>query len=216
MGGKDMNGDHDDWVWPSSRHSLTQPARNDRTFADIGWQRSHGEYGRITGNRRSAEILFRSLIESPTNSDLDTVIYPYAANWRHHIELQLKEVLSALQALLGGPQVATSTHNIAKLWSEVKARLQAEWPDDTSELAHVTRIIGQFSSMDPDGQGFRYNRDQKGNFTLSRVDRIDLPTFHEGLRSVSNFLSAVDTKLDNDLEFKREMAAEYVEEYRLD
>lgn len=212
MDDRKLDGDQG-WIWPSRADDLTQPSRSYFTFADIGKQRVNGAYGRISGFRRAAEILYESMIALESISDLDTVVFPYATCWRHHIELQLKEVSTSLCDLLERPHATSNTHDLAKLSHEVKNMLQEHWPDDTADLVHVTRIISQLSAMDPNGQGFRYDRDLKGNLTLGALDQIDLPTFHCGLCGVSNFFSAVDSHADHDLDLKREMGAYCANEY---
>lgn len=208
------SGDDQSWIWPSQADDLMRPASSYLSFADIGWQRTNGSYGRISGFRRAAEILYEAMIASAAISDLDTIVFPYAACWRHHIELQLKVVSTILRTLLERTAVASNTHDLAKLWQQVKDMLHQQWPDDTADLVHVTRVIGQLSAIDPNGQGFRYDRDVKGNLTLGNLDQVNLPTFHNALRGVSNFLSAVDAHADYDLDLKRDIATYYADEFR--
>lgn len=202
---------NDGGAWPNSSHTLRAQPSGYYEFADIGWQRDNGSYGRIAGFRRAAEILYDSIIQSRSIADLDTVIFPYATCWRHHLELQLKDVIVSLRALRDIPGLPANTHNLAALWEELRQMIRAEWPDDAADLRNVTRVIGQFTSMDPTGEGFRYDRDRKGKVTLGMVDRVDLPTFHESMIGLSNYLSGVDMHADNDLEVKRDMETYYAE-----
>src|SRR5258707_11691703 len=50
--------------------------------------------------------------------------------WRHHIELQLKDLLRLLQELLGEAVTSKRGHNVLGLWQEVEPRLIAAYPEE--------------------------------------------------------------------------------------
>lgn len=86
-------------VWPTKHHVHRAPADSYWGFSDLGRQRRLGLQSRILGFRRAAEVLQAAMLADQSTRDLDTVIFPYAACWRHHVELQLNSLLAQLQAL---------------------------------------------------------------------------------------------------------------------
>ncbi|MFD0600243.1 hypothetical protein ACFQZ4_54545 [Catellatospora coxensis] len=69
-------------------------------------------------------------------------------------------------------------------------------------------MIGQLTTLDPDGQNFRYHvRD--GTPVLSAKESIDLPKFHEALQGVCAFFDGAAIGAYEDLETQREIAREY-------
>ncbi len=102
-----------------------------RTLLDIGWQRRMGLYGRIQGYRRAAEILHHAMLADQSVRDSDTVVFPYAACWRHHIKLQLKSVLVQLWAMCDLPAKSAHHHKIDQLWAETQKIIAREFPEET-------------------------------------------------------------------------------------
>lgn len=202
-----------DLVWPAKHHDLRTPPSHYTHFSDLGWQRRMGLYGRIQGFRRAAEILHSAMLADQSVRDLDTVIFPYAACWRHHVELQLKSVLAQLRALSDLPVQAQHHHKIDQLWGMAKKLMLKEFPDERSNLAHVGQVIVQLAEFDPDGQEFRYATRRDGAETLPGVDRINLVAFHEAMLGVANYLDATDTGVSETLSTKQEIDAYYAAEF---
>jgi hypothetical protein len=163
--------------------------------------------------RRAAEILYNALLADPSIRDLDTVIFPYAQCWRHHVELQLKSLLAQLRALSDLPTEARHHHRIDQLWQETRKLILEHFPDDNTDLAVVGKVIKQLSRLDPVGEAFRYATSRDGRMTLPDVDRINLVAFHEALVGVANYLDAVDTGTGEYLSTKREIDAYYAAEF---
>ena len=203
-----------DSVWPARHHDLHTAADDYWSFSDLGWQRRHGLQGRILGFRRAAEMLYDAMLASQSIRDLDTVIFPYAMCWRHHVELQLKSVLAQLRVLGDLPAQDRHHHGVAQLWQECRKLLIKHFPNESrTDLKSVDRVMRQLADMDPDGQAFRYASRRDGNETLLNVDRINLVTFNEAMLGVANYLDAVDTGVGEYLSIKREMDAYYAAEF---
>lgn len=199
-------------VWPSKHHNLHTPADSYWSFSDIDWQRRLGLQGRILGFRRAAEIVHTAMLADQSMRDLDTVIFPYAACWRHHVELQLKSLLAQLRALSDLPGGERHHHKIDQLWQEVRSFIE-HFPDEKADLASVGRVISQLAQLDPDGQAFRYAAQRDGRETLPDVDQINLVAFHEAMVGVANYLDAADTGVSEFLSTKREMDSYYAAEF---
>ena len=137
------------------------------------------------GFRRAAEILQAAMLAQHSVRDLDTVIFPYAACWRHHVELQLKSLLAQLRALSDLPVEGRHHHQIDQLWQEARKLMAEHFPGQKADLAAAGKVIIQLARMDPDGQEFRYAAKRDGSRTLPGIDRINLVAFHEAMIGVA-------------------------------
>lgn len=200
-------------VWPSKTHSLFTEAVDDRTFSDLTWQRLDGLTGRIMGFRRAAEMLYEQLVGKYDIRDLDTVVYPYAACWRHYLELQLKSVLVQVRFLTKQPVSSDRHHRVDLLWNETSPLLIEVLPSDTGDIRQVGRLVGELAKMDPDGQGFRYAEFAKGGRTLGSVDRINLVAFHVTMTAIANFLDGAATMLGEYVSTQHDIDSYYAEEF---
>lgn len=203
-------------VWPSQHHDLLKPADSDWSFSDLGWQRRLGLHGRIVGFRRAAEILHVAMLTEQSTRDLDTVFFPYAACWRHHVELQLKSLLAQLRALSDLPAAARHHHLIDQLWGEARKLIIEHFPSEGPDHASVGKTIDQLSQLDPTGEAFRYAASRDGHDTLPDVDQINLVAFQEGMVGVANYLEAVDFGVGENLSTKRELDSYYAAEFGSD
>ncbi|WP_157514384.1 hypothetical protein [Nocardia concava] len=148
-------------------------------------------------------------------ADRDFLVFPFVNNWRHAIQLQLKDTLTLGYRLhrLTPNEKLKRTHNLSQLWEQTKAMVAstAAGAVSSAELTVLTRIIGQLTTMDHDGQELRYHLRTNGTPTLPNHEYINLPTFHEVLQSVSAFVEAAATCLHESIEFEREIAEEFSE-----
>ncbi|GGM48811.1 hypothetical protein GCM10011608_37100 [Micromonospora sonchi] len=203
-----MDDDGDlEMVWPTGAHGLRGIGQVWQYMACIGWQNGN-PYGPIQGYRLAAEIIASQIAER--HHEIDLLIFPFGMCWRHHIELRLKDLLPALQELLGRPVAVETGHNIARLWDKIKPLIiEAHGESESANVRNVSRIIGQLTQLDKDGQEFRYNRRRDGRPTLEGIEYIDVSKFHEAMAGVANFLEGVDTAIDVALNHKRDMAEHY-------
>ncbi|HEU5156129.1 MAG TPA: hypothetical protein VFU43_03975 [Streptosporangiaceae bacterium] len=200
-----------EYIWPARHHDLQSAADEYWSFSDLGWQRHHhGLFGRIFGFRRAAEMLYEAMLASHSIADLDTVFYPYAMCWRHHVELQLKTIHAQLRAIGGLPTQSHHHHKIQQLWRECRKLLIEHFPNESkADLNATDRVLRQLADMDPDGQEFRYASRRDGSATLPKVDRINLVSFHEAMLAIANYLDAVHSSVGEYLAAKQEMDAYY-------
>lgn len=145
-------------------------------------------------------------------SQRNFLIYPYAHTWRHCIELQLKATLPIVAELHAEelPEDLKETHNLAKLWSKARPLIEKTFPTTRrADFTTVTKVIGQLTALDPDGQNFRYHVRKDGTPVLSAKESIDLPKFHEALQGVCAFFDGAAMGAHEDLETQREITREY-------
>src|SRR5689334_16692383 len=82
--------------WPSANSDLRPLGKDWQHHALLAWQRG-SSHGPISGYREGAEALAERMVDS--RHEIDSLVYPYAYCWRHHIELLLKDLLADLQRL---------------------------------------------------------------------------------------------------------------------
>lgn len=145
-------------AWPRKDLNLRARSSDSHVYTFLAWQQGKDLQGRIMGYRRAAEILATAMLADSRNiRDLDTVIFPFVACWRHYVELQLKSLITQCQELLGLPITRRGGHNIEQLWSELRSLLVQAYPgEEKRDLSIVGRLLKQFAQMDPDNQDFRY------------------------------------------------------------
>ncbi len=193
-------------AWPRKDLNLRARSSDNRIYAFLAWQQGRGLQGRIMGYRRAAEILATAMLADSRNiRDLDTVILPFAACWRHYIELRLKSLISQCQQLLDLPIEPRGGHKIDQLWSELRPLLVRAYPGEGKrDLSIVGCLLKQFAQMDPDSQDFRYAKRTDGTPTLADIDHLDICDFHEAMLAVANYFEAINSAIDHDKDLKNE------------
>lgn len=159
------------------------------------------------GYRRAADILIRHIDE--TARDQDFLVYPVVFLYRHHIELQIKQVTGVARQLLrdyaplGSEKV---THNLNSLW-EVARKLLLE-ADDTlgpSDFSRVSAVVRALNEADLRATGFRYARTIEGGRSLEGIHYINTRLFGEQMAAASDDLDAIDNGLRYFLDLDNEM-----------
>lgn len=198
--------------WPGPEHDLTAVGKNPQTIFFFDWQRNRrfALHGRLMGYRKAAKLLAEQVIERGHVDELDTVFFAYAFIWRHYMELQLKSLVVTYRVLLDKKKKDELRHGLWPLWQQLY-ELMREAEDDVSDPAvkATGRLLKQFHDLDPTSQEFRYDVRTDGSPTLEAVTNLDYGSFHCGLDAVANFLEGVDSSVDEKLDFKRELRAEY-------
>lgn len=148
------------------------------------------------------------------SSQQDILVYPIVFNFRHHIELQLKEAIRHGYNFLNRSQRAPSIHAIDKLWNELKGisaevrKVTGESPGP-SEIKNAERVIGELVRLDPDGASFRYAKTKKGESSINQeLNILNLESFSEAVEKLSFFLEGVESYLGFLSEYKDEAEAE--------
>ncbi|MFE6925945.1 hypothetical protein ACFVAV_33380 [Nocardia sp. NPDC057663] len=201
-----------DSPWPKGNHTLDARGADWRSAAYFYSGAAPGEYVRIHGFRQAAELLFTQMLASSVDRNL--LVYPFVYNWRHTVELQIKELIGLLARTgqLTIDEGLLRTHNLAKLWSKVQPvaeELIGTGVVRKVEVVATTRIIGQLTKIDPDGQELRYHLRTDGTPSLANQNHIDPPKFQEAMQGCSAFLDGFIEHAFQELEFKREMAEEF-------
>ena len=185
--------------WPAPGINILDGDNDEKYLALLEWQNSPDmrAYGYISGFRMAAQLMFDHVKE--TGMGQDSLVFPFGLCWRHHMELQLKNLLITLQRYHREPRKAPSTHDLEKLWKAVHPRLEKARPeDDPADLDSVEAMLMQLHAADGSAQEFRYATKNDKTPSLGGVPSIDLAAFHDAMIRLSNFFDGADTAVDED------------------
>lgn len=128
---------------------------------DLSWERYTDSYKNV------ADRLVEWYVEEYR---VDSLVYPIMFLYRHHLELQLKSLLRNLYSFHGHQWNLQKTHDLVKLWHEVRPLMEEICLQDTEDNDHIEARIKEFSQIDPDSESFRYP-DRKSNPRFEHVPK---------------------------------------------
>jgi hypothetical protein len=192
--------------------SAPWPKAGDKLFqsGDDWWHNACVNYGchpwelYATGYKDAADVLAERVFETRRHADF--LIYPIAFLYRHYLELRLKEIIVAGQALLDHPSDFEHVHQLEVLWDSCRKILEEVWPGSPAgDLNAVEDCIRQFSKVDPRSMGFRYPATKDGKATLPNLQRINIRNLHEVMARLSSLLEGASMGISVYLDDKRSM-----------
>jgi hypothetical protein len=146
----------------------------------------------LTGFQRAADIIVSAI--PILDGTPDSLFFPVAYLYRHHLELMLKELVSLgiQMGSLKGCESVLESHNLQMLWKNAKQLIMGRWPKSPGEdMRAADHVVMEFHKLDPSGQAFRYARDKKGAPSLVDAPRVvDLGNLKAVVDGVSSFLDA--------------------------
>jgi hypothetical protein len=196
----------DDFSWPSDSDTLLPTGAVDPTSsADLDWLR-YWARGTATfhalGFREAAELL-APRVGSGAGQE-ETLVFPFALCWRHHLELAVKMLISQAAEYVNESlsKAARSdiahSHDLANLWGHCRPLLERIDDRDSGSLSQIHRLFRELSQLDPHpGTAFRYPTGSDGLPTLAGVDRLDVRAFHEACLGLSNALGGWSGIIDD-------------------
>jgi len=190
----------------SPESGLLASDRDWHNNACLNYMHDH-ETAYTEGYRRAADILIRHIDE--TGRDQDFLVYPVVFLYRHHIELQIKQVIGLARQLLRDDGSGCSnkvTHNLNSLWETArKAILQADDTLSSSDFTRVSAVVKALNEADLRATGFRYARTREGGRSLKGVYYINTRRFGDQMAAASDELDAIDDGLRYLLDAENEM-----------
>ncbi|MDM4014624.1 hypothetical protein [Roseiconus lacunae] len=184
---------------------------DDHTNACVGFMHDMS-CGYIEGYRLAAGLLATHV--ETQNDDHDFLVYPICYLYRHHLELQIKQIIRTGRRLLDKDGDSPAHHKLADLWPLAKGLIREAVPNqpDPPEFRALDLFIDQFATVDYDAQAFRFPTKSKssgGGRSLDGVTHISLTGLRDAVEPLASFLSGCDAWLSEMLEFKYEMQREY-------
>jgi len=194
---------------------LGDGAENFRDLAYVGYY--DGDAGQSQGFAEAAEAIF-SAWQSRARSN-DRLLPPIAYNYRHALELALKQAIRQAAACgqLNGdddPGLTPQTleahfrqkqrHRLGPLAHQLARLLASLNLDDLPP--NTTNLLQSLHQLDPTGEAFRYEGHLK-----TTASHVDVPWLVERFRAAFGIIhGGVLTALDEYAAFLHEMHAEYV------
>jgi len=168
------------------------------------------------GYREGATLLVNHVLE--TYCDQDTLVFPIADLYRHHVELLLKRLilLSAVvlrRELSGDETKHLKKHRLDLLWSDVKQALPVSYKRANlvvpakAEVEGVDSYIRQLTERDATSETFRYPTSNGGEATLDGLTHINIRSLALKMERLCDWLTGIEDTLQQFLDFEAEMRA---------
>lgn len=156
--------------------------------AVIGWEGQDMHYAYSEG---FFNIAHNAIVPAHTQSDI--LIYPIIFNYRHYLELVLKEYISKFENVFRYKSKFNQiTHNLDELLKQLMKILEAQ------KLGFLIsskqkKVIRDFHNIDRKNDAFRYIYDKRGNLNHNyKHERIDLLNVHFTMNEVYNDFKALE------------------------
>lgn len=207
-----------DWMELLEPPALPSPEDNLFSSQEDWWNNAclnwcHDGWGLYaSGYKEAADLLVQRVEEH--NVSQDSLVYPVLFLYRQYLELEIKDILRQSRRLQDIAGDLPKHHHIGNLWGECHKRLSEISPGDSvTELKEITRLIGEFSAVDPISTAFRYPQDKDGNPSLPGIRHINLRNVREVIGKISIILMGANAQVGEYLSIKRDMESEFRHEW---
>lgn len=205
----------DDFPWPEPGCTFFEFART-RPDAYSWVQPSLGEYAFMY--RDSAERLMELACDAPGLLNVHAI--PAVYLFRHYLELSLKDMLIDAGRINDAPGSFPEGHGLRSLWTELRNLMARAGLEDTNEektlLDVVEGMIHELDTTDPGSMSFRYPRGRQATgqqrLLSDKFEYFDMRAFRDQAQRLANFIDGCSTQLDEYLQIKRDLDAEYASE----
>lgn len=195
---------------------LALPSAEDRLFtsqedwwnnACLNWCHD-GWWLYASGYKDAADLLVQRVEERSAGQD--SLVYPVLFLYRQYLELQIKDLIRQAHRLQDIAGDFPKHHRIDNLWEACHKLISEISPGDSvAELKEITRLIGEFSEVDPTSTAFRYPQDKDGNPSLPGISHINLRNVREVIGKISIILIGASAQIGEYLSIKRDMEREF-------
>jgi hypothetical protein len=180
----------------------------------------------IDGYKRAANILVETMSGEWTRATpmpfegtypvADSLALPIMFLYRHYLEIRLKDLIERGSDYLSRPQGwPKAGHDIGELWALCRPILEEIFPETpTSDNDRIAECICSFMAVDASGEGFRYDRDNKGNPSLGGISRVGLRTVYETMQFVGLYLDGAGAGIEAYEETRNEMNQYFADDMR--
>jgi len=198
-------------LWPIANDNLL--AQDNDWWQNACLTHQDGQWlGHVDGYRKAAQLIAMRVAD--ISHDQDYLVWPFLLCWRHHVELQLKNMIFLLIAISRQPGRMRPTHDIAKLWVRFEDLMSQAGFSEYPEMDHVRHTLSQLHKIDPNAQLARYPFLNSGEPARpANLTHIHFRLFHQAMERVANYLDATDTALRQELEARNDYETEMMEQY---
>ncbi|MGY0393339.1 hypothetical protein ACW5R3_12375 [Bizionia sp. KMM 8389] len=133
------------------------------------------------------------------------IIFPIVFNYRHYVELKLKELIYKAHKYLDNDNSFPNEHSLLKLWEIYRNKIlpKIESNIDTIYLKQIERIISEFHNKDPKSMKYRYpiNHNDHESFSLDKP-YFELENFIKVVNKLIHFFNEQSLMINNYSELK--------------
>tara|TARA_B110001469_G_C9638749_1_gene320780 strand:- start:44 stop:1297 length:1254 start_codon:yes stop_codon:yes gene_type:complete len=131
------------------------------------------------GYFQATRQLLEDVLDLRKNLSQDTLVYPILFNFRHGIELSIKQISKVLSGCgIEGGRIDLGAHDLAGLWKGLADQAKAD-RRLTAMMHSLDAVVMQLHEADPMAQEFRYSELKDGGKSLKDKRIIDLATVFE-------------------------------------
>ena len=160
------------------------------------------------GYKEAGDVLVEYVKENRFKADL--LVYPVIFNYRHYLELRLKELIIKGRKLYDVEEALTTNHNLSWLWKECRTILERVWPEgDKTDLDKIESGINEFYGVDPTSYSFRYPVRKDGQETIPDLTYINLVHLSDKMNEIGELLDGASCGISEYLSQKGEMYRDY-------
>jgi hypothetical protein len=172
--------------WPAAGDRLLSPGQ-DTYFAHDVKERN---FRLLRGYKRAGDVLTEQALSD--NYDRPSLIFPALFNYRHYIELALKDSIET-HGDFAGVSLEAKDHGLPKLWQKFLGIASAfgNDPCDPAAMA-VGACIDELGGFDRRSTTFRYARNLKGDVPPLPYEWIDLVRLRDVMNGIENFFECAD------------------------
>jgi hypothetical protein len=173
----------DEWL---TDEDVNLPAKYFSEYCDIGCPLIHHSDEYANGYKVAADQLVSRKI--PPEWRARGLIYPIVFLYRHHIELQIKQIIYLSRVIDGDHDERERGHDLPLLWGFAEKALYKFWPAE--HHAHLKRVglyLAGYERLDPNAEAFRYPLTKSNEASVGALRDIDLERLSDGVDRLSAF-----------------------------
>jgi len=156
------------------------------------------------GYKDAADILVKFVETKKIKQD--TLVYPIIFLYRQYLELAIKDLICQAHNLLDIRGQFPKSHNINELWRLCDILLEKISPGDSRDSRkEISRLIREFSNVDPISTAFRYPEDKDGNPSLPNLKLINLRNVRDVIAKIDVIIGGACHIIDDYLSYRNEM-----------
>lgn len=146
-----------------------------------------------TGYKEASDFLVDHLAQVHRD---DALLFPIIFGYRQYLELRIKALTSIVNRFDEADEEFRRTHNLGKLWSQIRPRLLEEITEEERETFQIVEnCIMEFHEMDPKSDTFRFPGELKQHV-------IDLGNMKTVMNRVAWFLDSLSDYWEAEVDTK--------------
>lgn len=143
------------------------------------------------GYKEAADVLVEHTEVNKQKQDF--LVYPILFLYRQYLELAIKDLITQANGLLNQSDKFPPHHKISELWQICDSLLERLSPGNaTAHRQEVSRLLLEFSEVDPLSMAFRYPEDKFGNVSLSGLTHININNVKDVIAKIAIILDGAD------------------------